>query len=167
MAPLFYQRILEALVEAHVECVIVGGIAVNLQGVPRLTADLDIVVSLERGNLAAIGAALGRIGLKPRLPVAVEELADVQRRQDWMENKNLKAFTFQNPNNPLEGVDIVLSSPVSYEELRRTATIIRARGLELRVCSIQNLILMKEAAGRAQDLSDIDALKRVLEVEGE
>ena len=42
VAGLFYHDVLVALADAEVRFVIVGGVAVNLQGVPRFTSDLDV-----------------------------------------------------------------------------------------------------------------------------
>jgi hypothetical protein len=44
VAGLFYHDALAALTEAGVRFVVVGGVAVNLQGVPRFTADLKEVL---------------------------------------------------------------------------------------------------------------------------
>jgi hypothetical protein len=41
VAPLFHDDVLSALAAAGVGHVILGGLAVNLQGVPRFTSDVD------------------------------------------------------------------------------------------------------------------------------
>jgi hypothetical protein len=72
---LFYHDILRAFAKARVRFVIVGGVAVNLRGVPRFTADLDVCVALDAENLTAIERALRPLGLVPR-PGPVIRLAD-------------------------------------------------------------------------------------------
>src|SRR5918992_1270731 len=60
-----FRRLLIALVDQDVEFVIVGGIALILQGSARLTRDLDICYARDRTNLKALAAALAPF--RPRL----------------------------------------------------------------------------------------------------
>ncbi len=161
----FYHSALAALLGGRVRFVVVGGVAVNLQGVPRFTADLDIAIALDAQNLPAAIDALTRLGLRPRLPVPPEELKDVSLVQGWIEGRNLQAITMSDPAEPLREVDLVVASPVPFEELDRTATRMRSGGLEIAVASIEVLIRMKTGTGRAQDESDVDALRRIQELE--
>jgi len=48
---IFYEDVLRALDAAAIRFVLVGGVAVILHGVPRTTADLDLVIDLEEGNV--------------------------------------------------------------------------------------------------------------------
>ena len=43
---IFYEDVLRALDAASIGFVLVGGVAVILHGVPRTTADLDLVIDL-------------------------------------------------------------------------------------------------------------------------
>ena len=47
---IFYEDLLRALQASNVRYVVVGGTAVILHGVPRTTADLDVVVDLAAEN---------------------------------------------------------------------------------------------------------------------
>ncbi|MBK8479675.1 MAG: hypothetical protein IPL40_00640 [Proteobacteria bacterium] len=96
---------------------IVGGVAVILHGVPRTTADLDIAVDLERDNLLRLVEVLLGLGFRPRAPVDARQLADPEERRRWCEEKGLKAFSFHRPDRPLDAVDVLLASPVAYDEL--------------------------------------------------
>lgn len=75
----FYHDALRALFDRQARFVVVGGVAVNLQGVPRPTADLDIAIELSLEDVRAVAAAFASIGLRPRLPAAGREqdLADI------------------------------------------------------------------------------------------
>jgi hypothetical protein len=164
VAGLFYHDVLAALSEGRVRFVVVGGVAVNLQGVPRFTSDLDLAVALDGDSLASAGRILHGLGLRNRLPVRDEELALPGVVRGWIAERNLRAFTFVDPKDPLREVDIVLASPVPFEEMERTADRLSAGGLTLAVASIDVLIRMKQGTGRSQDASDVDALRRVQEV---
>lgn len=158
---LFYHDVFRALASVGARYVVVGGVAVNLRGVPRFTADLDLLVAMDAANLTAIAGALTALGLRPRLPVSVEQFADPAVVRDWVENRNMVAFTLQHPDNPLRQVDLLFSSPVSYEEAAETADVLRARDIELPVAASSTLVRMKSATGREQDAADVDALLRL------
>jgi hypothetical protein len=59
VAGLFYHDVRSALAGAGVRHVIVGGVAVNLQGVPRFTADIDLAVA-SVGTLIRMKTGTGR-----------------------------------------------------------------------------------------------------------
>ena len=162
---LFYHDVFTELAREGVRFVVVGGVAVNLQGVPRFTADLDIAVALDGKNLLAAGAALTRLGLVPRLPVPVEQLGDEAIVRSWIEERNLQAFTFHDPRTPLREVDLLLTSPVPWAEIESTADVLEAGGQRIAVASIETLTRMKSGTGRPQDASDIAALRVVAEEE--
>jgi len=46
---MFYEELFEKLNMSGVDYVVVGGVALVLHGVVRLTADLDLMVHLRRG----------------------------------------------------------------------------------------------------------------------
>ncbi len=161
VANLFYHDALGALTSAGIPFVVVGGLAVNLQGVPRFTADVDVAVALDGSVLARAAQALAKVGLRPRLPVSQAELADTEQVRSWVEERNVIALTFVDPDEPLREVDLVLATPVPFEELVRTADRMTAGSLTVAVAAIDALIQMKTGTARAQDASDVDALRRV------
>lgn len=160
MADLFYHDALSALSRAGIPFVVVGGVAVNLQGVPRFTADLDVAVALDGAVVGLAAQALAGLGLRPRLPVTAAELSSSATIRGWVEERNLAAITFVDPVEPLREVDLVVSSPVPFDELLATADRMTAGGLTFPVASVDALIRMKSGTGRHQDASDVDALRR-------
>ncbi len=159
---LFFEDALMLLRDGGVRFIVVGGTAVILHGVPRTTADLDLVVDLEPANLRLLVSAMTRLGYRPRAPVEPEELCDPERRREWIDDKGMLAFTFHLPGHPLADIDVLIDSPVSFAELASRAEQIDAGGLMLRIASVEDLIRMKLVAGRDQDLADVDALRRLL-----
>jgi hypothetical protein len=158
---LYFEEALLLLRDGGVRFVIVGGTAVILHGVPRTTADLDLVVDLEPSNLRLLVSAMTSLGYRPRVPVDPNELADPEQRRIWIEEKAMRAFTFMLPGHPLSDIDILIDTPISYAELSSRAERLDAEGLMLRIASVADLIAMKLVAGRDQDLADIDALRRL------
>ena len=109
-------RDLLALLNAHeVEYLIVGGLAVNLYGVPRVTQDIDLIVSTTKTNITKMLAVLKKLGYLPRLPVDPKDLIDPEKVKDWVENRNLKAFSFYHKIDNFKVVDILLVHPLHFE----------------------------------------------------
>ena len=160
---MFFEDVLVLLRDGGVRFVIVGGVAVILHGVPRTTADLDLVVDLEPANLRRLISAMNRLGYQPKAPVDAQDLSDPDKRKLWIHEKGMRAFTFHLPGKPLADIDILIDSPVDFASLTARAEHVDAGGLRLRIASIADLIRMKEVAARDQDLADADALRRLLE----
>ncbi len=163
MSGLFYHEVLAALQAAGARFVVVGGLAVNLQGVPRPTADIDLVIELTPENVRSVVEALRSVGLRPRLPAPPEGLADPRTRAQWIRERHLTAYTLCDPANPMRSVDILVDTPLSFEELAASADSVEARGIRFAVASIEALIRMKEHAGRERDLADVEALRTLEE----
>ena len=77
--------------------------------------------------------------------------------------RRIAVLTLDTIDGPLD----LLSRPdgaAPYEQLRARAEVIELDGAEIRVADIDDLLAMKRAAGRPQDLADIDALETVKRV---
>lgn len=152
---MFIKRVIRALSDADVPHALVGGYALALHGAVRGTVDIDLVIALDAVVFRRCEAALKGIGLVPRLPVTAGEVFGF--REEYIRRRNLVAWSFHNPANPLEVVDIVIT-----EDARKLESVeIKAFDMTLRVASIPALIVMKRKAGRPQDLEDIRALERL------
>lgn len=146
-----------------VKYVIVGGIAINLHGLLRGTADMDILVDMTDANLKKIVGILKKKGYHVKQPVDPMGIADKSTRHDWIHNKNMKAFNFYKENEYKE-VDIIIESSVSYREAERNALQLKIGRMNMPVISIDDLIKMKSHAGRDVDLKDIEQLKKIKEL---
>ncbi|PIX26488.1 MAG: hypothetical protein COZ68_01110 [Deltaproteobacteria bacterium CG_4_8_14_3_um_filter_43_13] len=60
-----YLGILKKMNEKGVRYIVVGGIAVNLYGIPRMTYDIDLMLDLEDKNLKKFLKLLKSWGFKP------------------------------------------------------------------------------------------------------
>lgn len=149
------ERICAALRDAGVRYAIVGGHAVALHGAVRGTIGIDLVLRWSRRTLIRAEAALNGIGLESRLPIGAEDVYAF--RDEYIENRNLIAWNFHNPNDPLEQVDIV----INYDLRGRRTKRVELPSGPVNVLSIRDLIAMKRASGRPQDLEDARALERL------
>ena len=163
---MFYFEVFEALSLEKIKYLIVGGLAVNLHGVPRLTYDIDIIISIDKENILRLNAVLKKLGYVPRLPVNPDNLADVKILKDWIENKNMTAFSFYHSKENNKVIDIVISYPLSFSDAYARAEKRTVNNIEIPIVSIDDLISMKEFAARPKDLSDRDMLleaRRIME----
>jgi hypothetical protein len=100
-------RVAKAFKKHGVPFGVVGGYAVALHGAVRGTVDLDLVLRLRRKDFVAAAEALAGLGLQPKLPVTAGEVFDF--REDYIARRNLVAWSFWNPTDPSEMVDVVIT----------------------------------------------------------
>lgn len=163
---MYYLDVFRALSAAGVRYLVAGGVALNLHGVPRMTADLDLAIALDDANLAAALEALAALGLAPSLPVSPEGLRDPEVRRAWAEEKHLVAFPFHDPVRPYVSVDLLVHLPVGFDALWEGRDTVDVAGAVVPMLGIDDLIALKRAAGRDQDLADVRALERVKGLRG-
>lgn len=152
---MFLVRVCRALTDAGARYCIVGGHAVALQGAVRGTVDVDLVLRLRQADFERAEAALKGIGLVPRLPVTATEMFNF--REEYVAKRNLRAWSFWNPHDLSEIVDILITEDLD----KLKADTFTVGGQVIYVLSRKDLIAMKKRAGRAQDLSDVAALERL------
>jgi transcriptional regulator with XRE-family HTH domain len=145
-------HMLETLAEFGVEYVLVGGVAVQAYGSPRLTDDVDLIPRPDLINYARLAEALTELEAVWRKVRSPLPLTDPHRlaRADQL----VLVTRFGD-------LDVLKAEQVyggSYEELRRNATSVSFGGLTVLVAGVDDLIRMKRAAGRWQDLRDIATL---------
>lgn len=155
------REIFKALADAHVDYVVVGGLAVIMHGHLRATSDLDLVIGLQPENCARGMDALAGIGLRPRLPVTLANFADPAIREDWVHNRNMLVFQLWDPANPERSVDVFVREPFDFRTMLSEAVFKDLDGVAIPVASIRHLIMLKQSAGRPLDLDDIQALLEI------
>lgn len=150
---MFLYEVVAALEKAEVPFAIAGGYAVALHGAVRGTVDVDIILRLFRRHFIAAESALKGLGLMPRLPVSGAEVFDF--REEYIRNRHLVAWSFSNPRDPSQIVDIIITHDLAKLKIKK----IRSGEWTLPVLAVPDLIAMKKASGRPQDLEDIRALE--------
>jgi hypothetical protein len=143
----------KTLVDGGVDFVIVGGVAVVLQAMPRFTKDLDICYATAQDNLDALGEVL--VGLTARLRGIPETVPFVPDGRTLRQTQMLCLTT------PVGDVDLLVDpdGAPDYDTLRERASVMELSGRSVRIASIEDMLAMKRAAGRPQDLVDIESLE--------
>ena len=146
---------LQTLDRYGVRFVVIGGVGARLHGSPTVTNDTDICYERTPVNLERLAAALQELGAKLR---GVDE--DVPFLLDA---KTLAAgdhFTFRTQAGDFD----LLGTPAGvqgFAELADRAKTFDIDGIAVIVASIDDLIRMKRAAGRAKDLIEVEVLAAV------
>ena len=151
----YLEKICGALDKAGVRYALVGGYAVALHGAPRGTFDIDVALRWTLEDLTRAEKALNGAGMVSRLPVSAQDIHNF--RDEYIVNRNLVAWNFHNPDDPLEQVDIIIAYDLTG---KRTESVQLPAGAVHILC-IDDLIEMKRRSGRAQDLEDVAALERL------
>jgi hypothetical protein len=149
-----FKELLSALNAHSAKYLIVGAHAVSAHAQPRATKDLDVWVKPDAENGKAVYAALTQFGA----PLEGLTVADFAERGPF----------FHMGREPV-AVDILTDIPgVEFDgawERRVEGVIDSATGLRATFISRTDLVTAKLAAGRPQDLADVDALRKAEEAQ--
>ncbi len=100
------KRLVDKFNEKKIGYALIGGYAVGLHGAVRGTVDIDLVVSLEESTLIEVENVMAELGLVSKIPVSAPEVAKF--RLEFIKKRNLKVWSFVNPDNPVDLVDLML-----------------------------------------------------------
>ena len=155
--PLAAIRVLDA---HRVSYVLIGGFAADVLGAPITTNDLDICYDRTPENLVRLTQALRELNAKLRVARVTEELPFL------LDEGTIAAgdsFTFQTDTGDVD----ILGTPSGTNGFRdldaAASTFDLGYGLLVRVASLDDLMRMKEAAGRAKDESHLHQLAALAE----
>lgn len=161
-----FEALVTALEQAGVRYLVAGGVAVSVHGYLRYTNDVDLVIQLVSENVERAFAALATLGYSPSVPIVANQFAEPAQRERWIAEKGMKVLQFWSDAHRETPVDVFVREPFAFDDEYRHALIKPLGAIPVRVVSIPALIAMKEAAGRPQDLIDIDQLRLRLEDDG-
>jgi hypothetical protein len=156
---MFYEDVFRALNKSRVKYLVAGGIGVVLHGFPRFTADLDLIIHLEKNNIDKFFETVAKLGYRPRLPVTKEEFQDQHKRNEWIKTKNMTVFSFFRSREPMKTIDLFVKEPIRFEVMAKDTAKIKVKDIIIPTLSIKHLIQLKAKAGRPEDLVDIANLK--------
>jgi len=158
---MYYEEVFRELGRQKVRYMVIGGMAIVLHGIVRLTADLDIMIDLRRENVLKLVSAMENLGYTPRVPVDARDFADAEKRKTWIKEKNMEVFSFFDPKTPLHLVDVLVKEPLDFEEAYARKVTVEAAGILIPVVSIKDLITLKQIPKREKDLDDLKSLKKL------
>lgn len=141
--PSDFREFLSLLNQARIEYLVVGGYAVGYHGHARATKDIDIWESDARGNVQRLVEVLREFGFDA--PVLAQWVADSQK-------------TLRMGYPPVRIEVLTQVSGVQFSEAYPARIRAELDGIPVNIISLQHLKANKQAAGRHQDLADLENL---------
>jgi len=158
---MFYLDLFAALQDHDVDYVLVGGLALNIHGVERATMDIDLMLALDEDNLARFVVVARWLGLKPMLPLPIDELLQPEKRRDWVEKRHMMAFALHADQPAAPTVDVLIAPPIPFSEIFAGRLVKQVGRTAISLASIDDMIRLKEMTGRQRDAADAGALRRL------
>ncbi|MEM1325842.1 MAG: hypothetical protein AAGI23_07810 [Bacteroidota bacterium] len=147
--PIDFKEFIQALNDAEVEYMLVGGYAVVYHGYLRTTGDIDIWVNRTSKNYSRLVIAFSSFGM-PVFDMTASNFLDI---------KQFDVFTFGVP--PI-AIDVMTQvKGLDFDEVfdkRIVESMSEKEEFFINVIPYDALIQAKKAAGRNKDLGDIDYL---------
>jgi len=166
---MFYIEVFKKLDEKKVRYLIIGGVAVNLYGFPRMTLDLDLMIDLkDEFNVGRFIESINELNFKPVISgVNVNDFAVTSKRDLWKKEKNMEVFSFYNPAREIERVDVMIENYIDFDEAYAKRKEFEVEGILIMLASIDDIIKLKKISNRKRDIIDIEALEKIKEIENE
>lgn len=151
------RTLLRELGNGDVRFVLVGGLAVAAHGYPRATADVDIVFSTDERSCDRFAGVLDE--LRSEVAFADRPQPPTGITGAWLAEGG--HFRFATEAGPLDALSTLAG--FDYERLASAAIRVELDGVEVAICSLDDLIEIKSAGERARDREDVEELTRLRE----
>ncbi len=139
------KKLLKLLKDHKVRFVVIGATACIAHGYTRLTKDIDIFVEPTRENMEKTFAALTECGY---------DLLDTTIEEALQKKLLLRQYILATDIHPsVTGVD--------FKTIWENKVLFKLQGEEIYFASLDDLLAMKKAAGRPQDLVDLAVLEEI------
>ncbi len=139
------ENLLRLLKEHRVDFVIIGATAFPVHGYARATLDIDIFIRPERTNCERAWDALREFGY---------DVTDISI-EDLLGKKILiRQYAVETDIHPFV-------KGISFDRIWKNKVKAKFGGTFVYFASLEDLIRMKQAAGRAKDLEDLKMLRRI------
>lgn len=143
--------VLDALDQQKVEYILVGGVAVILHGIERLTRDIDIFVKMDNKNIERLRKALHSIFEDESIEeITLEEL------------QKYAVIRYGTPDNFYIDIMARLGEVAVYEDLEYE--IINYQGIKIRIATPETLYNLKKDTIRYKDKFDAAYLKELINI---
>ena len=131
----------------------------------RYTVDVDLVISLDTENVLRSLRALSTLGYYPRVPVRIEDFANLELREQWIREKGMIVFQLVSDAHTETPIDVFVTTPFDFEvQYERAPRLPLLGGREVPILALDELLVMKFRAGRSKDMQDVDELRSMHEL---
>ncbi|MGH7977718.1 MAG: DUF6036 family nucleotidyltransferase [Limisphaerales bacterium] len=147
-APSEFEKLLAGLARSGIDFAVVGGLAVILNGYPRLTVDADILVGPAPGNLRGLLKHLESWGEGWARELKAEEFVLAAGAIRVSEDFDLDIF--------------VTMGGKTLDDFRPNLRFFESGGVRIAFLSPADLIFLKKDSWREKDQLDVSAMREIL-----
>ena len=144
-----YENLLARLARADVKFIIVGGVAVALNGFVRTTEDVDILIEASTANISRLLSELEHFGEGHARELSPTDFSDSEGAIRIIEDFPLDVFTIMRGKR--------------YADLVASTKSTRIDDVDVRFLNAEALISLKSDSQRDQDRIDVSALRSLHE----
>lgn len=148
-------RIIERLLEAEIEFILVGGLAAVIQGAPVTTMDVDILYKRSPENALKLFSFLQSIHAIYRRP---DDKIIVPKKEDFY---GMGHGLFSTTLGPIDVLGFIEQGCI-YEDLLDHSVAIQFRAHTVRVLDIEKIIELKRASKDPKDKRRLPVLEETL-----
>jgi predicted nucleotidyltransferase len=141
-----YERLLVSLARADVNFLIVGGVAVALNGFVRTTEDVDILIERSEENVERLLGALASFGQGHARELSFADFDEAEGAVRVVEEFPLDIFTIMRGH--------------TYRDLLNQSLQTDIQGAKIGFLNAEGLIQLKQSSEREKDQIDVAALRR-------
>ncbi len=146
-----YEELLANLARAEIKFMVVGGVAVALNGFVRTTDDVDILIERSEENVARLLTVLASFGAGHARELSFKDFDEVEGAVRVVEDFPLDIFTVMRGHR--------------YAELIQHVRQTEIHGILVHFLDAEGLIRLKQDSHREKDRIDIAALRKRTENE--
>ncbi len=157
-----YLKLFKLLDAREVRYLLCGGLAVNIYGIPRMTADIDIILDFEDENLLKFEEITKIISYNAVLPFSIKQMVNKEVRSSFIKEKKLIAYSYFNNLKNVMSLDVLVDVPIPFNELWDKREVRTSFDFKINIVSINDLIQLKKYSNRKQDNDDILLLSQLI-----
>lgn len=140
-----FREFIQSLNANQVRYLVIGGYAVALHGYPRYTKDMDVWIEMTAENAAKMVKALDQFGFRSL----------GLKMNDFLEPHQIIQLGY-----PPARIDLITTPPgIDFESCYTSRVEVEIEGVIVNFIDLENLKRSKRAAGRLQDLADLENLE--------
>ena len=130
----------------EVKYLVIGGYAVSIHGHPRSTKDIDVCIEMSETNASKMVQVINDFGFSSLK----------LKKEDFLKRDSITQLGY-----PPFRIDILNDlDGVPFEEAWKNKKIVSFENVPINFIGYNDLIMVKQQAGRPQDIADVDRLTK-------
>lgn len=153
--PKIWKKIIKKLNAERLEYFLVGAAALVIYGFPRSTLDIDIYVKAQKEALHKLFKIAESLGLQSEQ----KSILKVSHSPNLFAGQWI---CFSSKGQDI--LDVFLADGKEFSSFYKNSRTKKDKNISIRIASLDDIIAMKKALGRKQDLADIELIKEAQKI---